>query len=401
MIKTTSLKGIILCFPNHSYIVTAFKSHCEFLTTRKQTITEEETTTNMKTSLQLVLTGASGYLGQHLLHNWIENCNRIIGDHYNKLQIVALYHKADGFSQAVEKHVADKQEQSSKLEVLVQSIDITDQTACQGLKQAIEKEHTTTTTVIIHTAALSSPRICTDEPEKAKALNIPTYFFDAMKDYPTIALSTDQVYDGKQQQPGNLYKETDTESIKPVNIYGQTKLDMEEYLQKNNNGNSGLLFILRSSIILGPHGPYGCGVHTTFFDFIKSRQGQATTFFMNEYRTVVSLQFVINVINDIIQYIVKNEQKKQQQDIPTVYNMGGPNRVNRYDMAKSVFDYLKYDYDDTILIKAEQSSPSVPLDISMDSTLLEKYGFGSNSHPKTLSELVEYVFTASSKSTMS
>jgi dTDP-4-dehydrorhamnose reductase len=376
-------------------------------------MTEEEETTIQQqqimktTSLQLVLTGASGYLGQHLLHNWIENFGSVTNDQYQKLNVIALYHKAEGFSEAVETHVAAKQQQyPSKLEVLVQSIDITDQTACQELKRQIEKEETATT-VVIHTAALSSPRICTDEPEKAKALNIPTYFFNIIKDYPTVALSTDQVYDGKQN-PGNLYKESDVESIKPVNIYGQTKLDMEDYLMKNKNNNNNnnnarnkFLFILRSSIILGPRGPYGCGVHTTFLDFIQSRKGEATTFFTNEYRSVVSLQFVVNVINDIIRYIITPKEKKQEEDdnIPIIYNMGGPNRVNRYDMAKSVFDHLKYDYDDTILIKAEQSSPSVPLDISMDSTLLTKYGFGSNSHPKTLSELVEYVFTASTKRT--
>jgi dTDP-4-dehydrorhamnose reductase len=354
---------------------------------------------NMKTTLQLVLTGSSGYLGQHLLYDWIESHNHGHINH-DKLKIIALYHKADGFPQVVREHVQvakklqEGESKSSSLEVVVKSIDITDAAQVQELKRSIEHEDQdqprgATTTVVVHTAALSSPKVCSEQPEKAEALNIPTHFFDSFQEYPLIALSTDQVYDGKQSQ---LYREDDADAICPVNVYGQTKLGMEHYLLRNHRHKS--LVLLRSSIILGPPGPYGCGVHTTFFDFIATRQDTPTTFFTNEYRTVVSLQFVTNVIRDIMQHIINNGQE-QQQIIPKVYNLGGPNRVNRYDMAKAVFDYLGYRYDDTILIKAEQTSTSVPLDISMDSTLLQQYQFGGTSYPKTISELVEYVFTSS------
>ena len=403
------------------------------------------TTSNDDVVIHLILTGASGYLGQHLLSNWIKEGlpSSILSDNNNdtctvKYKITALYNRLEGFPDAVEEfrqcQVAEKNI-NGILDVTVLSIDLTDPNhSIESLIQTTTGQETTTKSIIIvvHTAALSSPKLCEENPEHAKAINVPVIFFDNVlginkktmnNNYfsSIIALSTDQVYDGKDNV--NLYKENEKEGLHPVNVYGRTKLEMEEYLlqkqkqhkQQQQQKSSSMLFALRSSIMLGPKAPIQPnGVHGTFLDFVKSRgeNNQETTFFTNEFRNVVKVDFVLQTINDIItKRIVMNNDNTcsaTADPMPVVFNMGGPERVNRMDMAKAVF--TKFGYDHKLLLPTKQTSPLSPLDISMDSSFLQKYRLGigkeergeevddddfKNTQPQPetyLGELVDYVF---------
>jgi dTDP-4-dehydrorhamnose reductase len=418
------------------------------------------TTSNNDVELHLILTGASGYLGQHLLSNWIkEGLPSSISDNNNtctvKYKITALYNRLEGFPDAVEEfcqcQLAEKNI-NGILDVTVLSIDLTDPN--HSIESLIQEETTRTTSnknstatgqgsttksiiILVHTAALSSPKLCEENPEHAKAINVPVIFFDNVLGIKTktmnnnysssiIALSTDQVYDGNLLQSNdkdnlNLYKENEKEGLNPVNVYGRTKLEMEEYLlqkqqqhKQQQQKSSSMLFALRSSIILGPKAPIQPnGVHGTFLDFVKSRgeNNQETTFFINEFRNVVKVDFVLQTINDIItkRVVMNNDNtcNTTTDPMPVVFNMGGPERVNRMDMAKAVF--TKFGYDHKLLLPTKQTSPLSPLDISMDSSFLQKYRFGigkeergeedddvKNRQPQPetyLGELVDYVFS--------
>jgi len=93
--------------------------------------------------------------------------------------------------------------------------------------------------VVVHTVVLSSPRLCQEDPGRAKAINVSVDFFDSVlassaaalwsTTTTIIALLTDQVYDGKQEAK-SYYSETEKEGLKPVN--GQTKLEMEDYVMQ-------------------------------------------------------------------------------------------------------------------------------------------------------------------------
>ena len=402
------------------------------------------TTSNDEVVIHLILTGASGYLGQHLLSNWIkEGLPSSISDNNNndtctvKYKITALYNRLEGFPDAVEEfrqcQVAEKNI-NGILDVTVLSIDLTDPNhSIESLIQTTGQETTTKSImIVVHTAALSSPKLCEENPEHAKAINVPVIFFDNVLGLNTktmnnnysssiIALSTDQVYDGKDDV--NLYKENEKEGLNPVNVYGRTKLEMEEYLlqkqkqhkQQQQQKSSSMLFALRSSIMLGPKAPIQPnGVHGTFLDFVKSRgeNNQETTFFTNEFRNVVRVDFVLQTINDIItkRIVMDNDNtcNATADPMPVVFNMGGPERVNRMDMAKAVF--TKFGYDHKLLLPTKQTSPLSPLDISMDSSCLQKYRLGigkeergeevddddfKNRQPQPetyLGELVDYVF---------
>lgn len=217
-----------------------------------------------------------------------------------------------------------------------------------------------------------------------------------------------------------MYRETETErgGLNPANVYGQTKLELEQYLLqsiRSSTSNACLCFALRSSIILGPEAPIApdCA-HGTFLDFCRSRgEGkQPTTFYTNEYRSVVRVDRVVDTIDGIIARKVlgmgteegSNDNDDDDEDYSrrtVIYNMGGPCRVHRMDMARAVFD--RFGYDPELLLATEQKSPQSPLDISMDSSLLFRDGIldsndncnDTREEPGTyLKELVDYVFGA-------
>lgn len=113
------------------------------------------------------------------------------------LKITALYRSLDGFAEAVQSY--SDRFPSDRRHVSALSLDLTDAGAVQKFRESLplsprERE------VVVHAAALSSPRQCQDDPDSARALNVPTHFFDAMRDLPLIALSTDQVYSGRPRQ---------------------------------------------------------------------------------------------------------------------------------------------------------------------------------------------------------
>jgi hypothetical protein len=109
---------------------------------------------------------------------------------------------------------------------------------------------------------------------------------------------------------------------------------------------------------------------------------------------------VIQTLGGFISPIVAANNPRSSSLV--VYNMGGPVRVNRMELAGAVFD--KFGYDRSLLVKAEQTSPMSPLDISMDSSLLfeegilrKEYNDTEKDHPHEDSEtylknLVDYVF---------
>jgi len=332
---------------------------------------------------KILLTGASGYLGQHLLWHWMTNGISLDAAGNNgdiiSYTVVAVYNQSPGFAPAVQEALQKLSSLSSpsKVEVIPVSCDLTKSAAVDSFLER-HRFH-----ACVHTAALSSPRACEQDPENAKRINVPEYFFQKLSGVRLIiALSTDQVYDGTKDTATHGWYKEDADVPKPLNVYGQTKLDMELYL-KDRTKTDGII-LLRSSIILGPKAPL-TKAHDTFLHFCASRTGQeTTTFFTNEYRTVVSVTHACRVI----QYFLQDATSTAAAAAAAagVYHLGGPIRVNRLDMAQAVVACLGSD--PQMVLPAEQTSPTSPLDISMDSSLLERVT-GIIHEPNTLRGLVE------------
>ena len=323
-------------------------------------------------TIDILVTGASGYLGQHMLDHWMKT-GPIDTKHFYR--VTALYNSSTSFANAIA-------EKASRCHPNVQII---------AEKYSLQESVTDGNNlgddawdVCIHLAAMSSPRMCQQDREKAHDVNVPKQFLKSMQNVAMIVLSTDQVYDGKREDNDRLedfYKETS--QTNPLNAYAETKVLLEQSLKELRH--SSPTICLRSSIILGPPAPL-CHAHDTFFQFCHSRKDQETKLWANEYRTVLSVGHACRVIDWMVTYLITSTNPKGMFEI---FNLGGPHRVNRVDMGKVVFQHFGFSTD--CLKPAIQTAPTVPLDISMDSTKLLKWT-GIAHMPPTMKELVKYSF---------
>jgi dTDP-4-dehydrorhamnose reductase len=273
---------------------------------------------------RIVITGASGYLGQHLLNAFLTDPPlQTLADGTNSASnyhIYALYRSAQGFPDAVKAAPC-----ASNVTVTIECLDLTDS---EQVSQWVERH--SDLDVCVHTAAMSSPKLCEERADVARACNVPTVFFDALRKHSVkiIAFSTDQVYDGTHAP----YRETD--SARPCNVYGQSKLEMEDYLSPISN-----VTVLRSSIMLGSKAPILPSIaHGTFLHFCQGREGIETDFYTDERRSVVAVADVVAVI----QWLVANDNAVA---LAGTFNLGGTQSVSRLEMAEAVFSYSGYDKD--------------------------------------------------------
>jgi dTDP-4-dehydrorhamnose reductase len=346
--------------------------------------------TSSKSTKRIVLTGASGYLGQHLLHAFLTDPPaQVLADGTtstnSKYHIYALYRSAQGFADAAKAVPC-----VSNVTLTFECLDLSDSE--QVLQWA---ENHSDLDVCIHAAAMSSPKLCQQQPVAARACNVPTVFLDALRKQSVkiIALSTDQVYDGNRPP----YRETDATG--PCNVYGQSKLEMEEYMKNTlsfdsnsdatvSNSDVPSATVLRSSIMLGPKAPILPSIaHDTFLHLCQSRQGAETEFYTDECRSVVAVADVVAVL----QWLVANYEYNVVAATAGTFNLGGPQSVSRLDMAEAVFSHFAYD--NCYLIAKEKAAlkgKDSPLDISMNSNKiaeLTKHKF------QTLQEMVRATFS--------
>lgn len=297
--------------------------------------------------MRVLVTGSSGYLGQHFLNELLQRPE--------SNDISAVYRSMDGFEDAVRSHPIVTETKSN---IHCIKLDLTSETDVDEYFNNADPFD-----ICFHLAAIASPKVCQQDPGVAKAANVPVYFFDKLKNIPVIALSTDQVYCGTKAPY------TEDKGVGPINTYAQTKIDMEKFLLSSTASKPRVC--LRSSIILGAESPFGKS-HSTFLHFCKSREGVDTTFYTDECRSVISVLDVCHTLSHFLNTVQKGDEVESN-----VYNMGGPARVSRLDMAMEVANNCGFD--SSVFIPAEKSMqapeendvPS-PLDITMSSTKLEK-----------------------------
>lgn len=312
--------------------------------------------------MKILITGASGFLGQHLIAQLLNSDS----PHHLTLQ----YRSKEGFENSVKSHPLHN-DSLSKIEF--RQADLTNQNDVAEMFKSLDPFD-----ICLHLAAISSPRNAEKDPKSTMRSNVPVHLFDMLKDTPIVALSTDQVYCG-QKAPYH-----DDSEVGPLNVYSSTKVEMEKYLMKNQSSS---VVCLRSSIILGPEAPFG-DAHSTFLHFCKSREGVETTFYTDECRSVINVGDVCNVLNHFVRTVERGQTFES-----SIYNMGGPHRVSRFDMANMIAKHFSFDASDTF-IAAEKANlnqgpddVASPLDISMSSTKLEKVvGFKFKDLEQTIKE---------------
>ncbi len=152
--------------------------------------------------MKVLLTGATGYVGRHLLESWKNNNWEI--------------HAVSRNASSVKSFIAD-------------SIQLHDIDICNESDMSILIENSQPN-IIVHTAGMSKPNDCEIEQELCYANNVITtkHLAESAKKHNAyfIFLSTDFVFSDK-----GFYKEMD--DYCPVNYYGKSKQLAEEAIIKS------------------------------------------------------------------------------------------------------------------------------------------------------------------------
>ena len=335
-----------------------------------------DTRITQKMTMKILITGASGYLGQHVLYHLAKNNKNVSYD------IVASFGSLESFKTDCEAIGIIGGEHNVKL--------VNSEEFNLAKPETFWKQNGPFD-IVLHLAAQSNLNKCEADHDTAKLMNvdIPLSLYQQAEQQQHsclfIALSTDQVFDGTS---GNY---TENDICQPVNYYGQTKLNMEQSLLSRWNSNKTTStsttvtpIILRSSNILGGPTPIGTCRKNSFLQFVRSavenEDKQEVTFFEDEYRNAIFVGDVVHILECLIQK--QNATTKVVEG--GIYNMGGPERVNRHQIALAVAKWanvhttshlvpVKRGNIQTTTTTTTSNVPKAqsPLDISMTSHKLE------------------------------
>uniref|UniRef100_A0A383WL45 RmlD-like substrate binding domain-containing protein n=1 Tax=Tetradesmus obliquus TaxID=3088 RepID=A0A383WL45_TETOB len=304
------------------------------------------TTSDSSSRTRVLITGGSGYLGQFLIAALKQSHS--IAYTYLHNAITAHPVNAEPFK--------------------------VDLATGEGLQEAVLQFKPQ---VVVNCAALSQPAACELDYEACRKLNVPSKLVEALKqlqrkagiDALLIHISTDQVYDGSRPD----WAETDP--TQPVNAYGRSKLEAEQNLAAAYPHKH---VVLRASLIYGPQPPLQAVGRPLFAQFVESQlaQGIETSFFVDEFRSAVYVNDICEVVKLVIsKYSAAAAAAASDTGdachlaaLPhSIYNMGGPERLGRHDMAMAVAQHCGHS---SKAIKPANSADvqrgySSPADISM------------------------------------
>lgn len=237
---------------------------------------------------KVLITGASGFIGSHLLKNALEDT-----------LILA---------------------QSRTRKILPLSSNIRHITL-DFLQPDWETVKTFAPDAIIHCAAMSQPEKCESQPDIVRQVNYTAAAqladITAQIGAKLIFTSSDVVYDGSR---GN-YSEEDPPN--PLHVYGRSKLEAENYiLQHHPNA-----VVVRCALVYGKSltGP------PTFTETIVShlREEKPITLFTDEYRTPI----LVDKLTAALWELVGN-------DYNGILHIGGSQKVSRYQMGQIICEAL-------------------------------------------------------------
>lgn len=273
---------------------------------------------------KLLITGASGFLGWHLCQR-VKQQWEVYGTYFSH------YLKIPG--------------------IKLLKVDLTD---FQELKQIF---NTIQPAAVIHTAAISQPNFCQTHPDESYAINVTASCniagLCADSSISCAFTSTDLVFDGLNAP----YRETD--SVNPVNIYGEQKVMAEEAMLKRYP----MTAVCRMPLMFGHETPTATSFIQPFIETLKQRQ--ELNLFIDEFRTPVSgksaakgLLLALEKVNGLI-------------------HLGGKERISRYDFGRLLVEVFQLPSDG--LKGCQQKDVKMaaprPSDVSLDSSKAFSLGY--------------------------
>jgi dTDP-4-dehydrorhamnose reductase len=284
---------------------------------------------------KLLITGASGFLGWHV-------CQIAQTD----WQVHGTYHRHPAVIPGVEMH----------------GLDLTDDRKLRTFLQTLNPA------ALIHTAALSQPNACQNQPQLSHGINVQATWtiadHCAAAQIPCVFTSSEQVFDGNHSP----YRETDRPD--PLNLYGEHKLAAE----------IGLLDRYPAAAVCRMPLMYGVAPTAPSFiqPFIQRLQsGELLQAFTDEIRTPVS---GFDAAKGLLIALEK---------VQGIIHLGGQERLSRYEMAKILIEVLQIENAqiEPCLQAEVQMSALRPKDLSMDSSIAYRLGFNPERFREALTRL--------------
>lgn len=271
------------------------------------------------TARPILVTGASGFLGEHLLRNLLASNRAAMGTCWSKA-------------------IAD-------LQTSLTTLDLTDSKAVDRLIATIQPS------AAIHCAAATDVAVCQQNPEQARRVNVEgtRNLMDAMSrkipEAAVVLVSTDLVYDGIK----GFYSHSD--DANPISVYGLSKLESERVVLEHPRG-----AVVRAALMYGSPATHKASFLGWMVDTLKS--GKSLTLFEDEYRTPIFVEDLIFGLKQVI-----------DRELTGVWVAGGPERLSRFQMGEIVSEV--HSFDKSLLVRSRLSESSYsaprPADISLDS----------------------------------
>ncbi|WP_419655682.1 dTDP-4-dehydrorhamnose reductase [Desulfosarcina variabilis str. Montpellier] len=210
---------------------------------------------------------------------------------------------------------------------------------------------------VIHTAAISDPNVCEQTPAQTSAINTQASIhlagLCAEADIPCVFTSTDLVFDGTDAP----YTEDDTPC--PVNHYGEQKV-LAENGMKNVYPST---VICRLPLMFGDPGPVAKNYLQSLIRALS--EGPQPKLFIDEYRTPISGRSAAHGLMIAL------------QAQPPIIHLGGPTCISRYEFGCLVADVLGVPR--STIISCRQKDIEMPAkrppDVCLDSHRANAMGF--------------------------
>ncbi len=243
--------------------------------------------------MRILLTGGSGFLGWNF-------CKTLRFKH----EISAFYFQHELFLERCKFY----------------KVDIRDRKLVFEMVKKIQPE------VVVHAGAITSVQLCEQDRELAYSVNVEgtKNLLEASADVGAkfIYISTDLVYSGD----GSYF--TEDTLPEPKNYYAQTKLEGEEIVKSYDN-----YIIFRLALMYG----WGNVFTNSFSDWLHTelRAGRKVKVFIDQFRSPIYVIDAVMAIDELISKDIKND----------VFNLGGSERISRYDFALKFVDVFGYSRD--------------------------------------------------------
>jgi dTDP-4-dehydrorhamnose reductase len=268
--------------------------------------------------MQILVTGASGTLGSHLIPELLGNGHQVIA-----WSATRAGHRAG---------------------IPLQSVDLTD---TPGARRALEEANPD---LIVHAAAISSAAEVARDPGRGWNVNkggTEVLSAWARQSGRSILLtSTDLVFDGSR----TWYREDDQAA--PILEYGRTKQAAETLTLANPHA-----LVVRICLLYGPTRTS----RLAYFDQAMAdlRSGKPRTFFEDEFRTPLDYVSAASILVRLV-----------GSGVTGIVHVGGPERVSRFELMQRAARVLGAD---PSLVRANRRADAPgpeprPADVSLDTT---------------------------------